>query len=40
MLSGDNGYFEVHNAVRDAEDELRIMELLGQTLEKYECAKI
>lgn len=40
MLSGDMGYFEIHNAVRDAEDELRIMELLGLALEKYECAKL
>ena len=40
MLSGDSRYFEVHNAVRDAVDELHIMELLGQELEAYTCARL
>lgn len=40
MLSGDMGYCEVHNAVYDAVDELRIIELLGRGLEEYEVAKI
>ena len=40
MLTGDNRYCEVHNAVYDAVDELRIIELLGHDLSKYECAKI
>ena len=40
LLSGDNMYCEVHNAVCDAVDELRIVELLGLELETYECARI
>ena len=40
MISGDNGYCEVHNAVTDAEDELAIMRMLGQPLEAYEIARI
>jgi hypothetical protein len=40
MLSGDSRYCEVHNAVHDAVDELRIMELLGQSIDKYNVAKI
>lgn len=40
MLSGDMRYCEVHNAVYDAVDELRIIELLGRSLEEYEVAKI
>ncbi|WP_292184659.1 hypothetical protein [Butyrivibrio sp.] len=40
MLTGDNYYCEVHNAVYDAVDELRIIELLGHELSLYECAKI
>ncbi|MCR5558272.1 MAG: hypothetical protein K6F75_12040 [Butyrivibrio sp.] len=40
MLSGDSGYFEIHNAVSDAVDELHIMELLGQELEVYACARL
>lgn len=40
MLSGDKRYTEVHNAVYDAVDELRIIELLGHVLEDYECARI
>ncbi len=39
-LSGDMRYCEVHNAVYDAVDELRIIELLGRSLEEYEVAKI
>ena len=34
MLSGVRTYTEVHNALCDARDELKIMKLLGQ---KYEC---
>ena len=40
MLSGDSLYTEVHNAVEDAVDELRIVELLGQKIEAYECGRI
>ncbi len=40
LLTGDNRYREIHNAVYDAIDELRIMELLGHPLEIYECAKL
>ena len=40
MLSGNNCYCEVHNAVLDAIDELKIVELLGQELSAYECGKI
>ena len=40
MLTGNSSYFEVHNAVMDAVDELKIMELLGHGIEKYECARI
>ncbi len=40
MLTGDNYYCEVHNAVYDAVDELRIIELLGHELSQYECARI
>lgn len=35
MLSGDRNYSETHNAMLDAMDELRIMQLLGHTLDKY-----
>ncbi len=40
MLTGNRSYMEVHNAVCDAVDELRIMELLGHPIETYECAKL
>lgn len=40
MLTGNSSYFEVHNAVMDAVDELKIMELLGHGIEAYECARI
>ncbi len=40
MLTGDLSYMEVHNAVCDAEDELRIMKLLGHPISVYECAKL
>ena len=40
MLSGERGYCEVHNAVYDAVDELRIIELLEHEICKYECARI
>jgi hypothetical protein len=40
MLTGDARYKEIHNAVYDAVDELRIVELLGHSLETYECAKL
>ena len=40
MLSGDFSYSEVHNAVMDAIDELKIMELLGHTLDVYACGKL
>ncbi len=35
MLSGDCGYREVHNAVYDAMDELKIMKMLGHPVEAY-----
>lgn len=40
MLSGNYCYCEVHNAVRDAIDELEIMRLLGHPVGEYEIAKI
>lgn len=40
MLTGNAGYSEVHNAVMDAVDELKIVELLGHGMEEYECAKL
>ncbi len=40
MLSGDFSYREVHNAVMDAIDELKIMELLGHDLEIYDPGKL
>ena len=40
MLTGDDRYCETHNAVRDAEDELRIIQLLGHGLQQYEIARI
>ena len=38
MLSGDKRYRETHNAVSDAEDELRIMQLLGHEISIYDVA--
>jgi len=35
MLSGNRNYCETHNAILDAMDELRIMQLLGHNLDKY-----
>lgn len=40
LLSGDLNYAETHNALYDAEDELRIMKLLGLDLSRYECARL
>jgi hypothetical protein len=40
MLSGNTGYFETHNAINDAVDELKIAELLGHPLTLYDCARI
>ncbi len=40
MLTGDNRYCEVHNAVYDAVDELAILELLGHPIEMYDVARI
>ena len=40
MLTGKTGYQETHNAVNDACDELKIIELLALPLETYECARI
>lgn len=40
MLSNDKGYSETHNAVLDAEDELRIMQLLGHEISRYDAARI
>lgn len=40
LLSGNRSYCEVHNAVCDAVDELRIMELLGYAIEDYNRVQI
>lgn len=40
MLSGNNGYFEVHNALADAVDELEIMKMMNIPLNHYSVAKI
>ena len=40
MLSGDRTYREVHNAVMDAVDELRIVELLQLGLDCYDIARL
>ncbi len=40
MLSGDNSYQELHNALTDAKDELTIMKLLGVEFETYKSAQI
>lgn len=40
LLSGDSKYAEVHNAWRDAIDELEIMRLLGKELDEYQVAEI
>lgn len=40
LLSGNQRYCEVHNAICDSVDELKIMELLEYTLEEYDCAQI
>lgn len=38
MLSKNRRYSETHNAVLDAEDELRIMQLLGYRISEYDVA--
>ena len=40
MLSGNDRYCETHNAVLDAMDELKIVELLGHELSVYEACRI
>lgn len=40
LLTGESSYCEVHNAVIDAVDELKIARLLGHGIEVYECARI
>lgn len=40
LLSGDSSYHEVHNALCDAADELKIMKLLRQPIEIYDNARI
>ena len=40
MLSGDYNYREVHNALFDSIDELRIMKLLGKSLDEYSVARL
>lgn len=40
MLMEDRSYCETHNALYDALDELKIMQLLGHKLEKYDHAVI
>ena len=36
LLSGNNRYYEIHNAVEDAVDELEILQLLGIAVYDYE----
>ncbi len=40
MLTGNRYYHEVHNAVEDAVDELKIVELLGKAVEEYGIARL
>lgn len=40
MLSKNEGYNEMHNALSDAQDELKIMELLGCEIGEYEIAAL
>ena len=40
LLSGNYGYREIHNALVDARDELKIMKMLGKCIEEYEIARI
>ena len=40
LLTGDRRYMETHNALLDAVDELKIVELLGKSIEEYECGRI
>ncbi len=40
LLSKKSSYHEVHNALCDAVDELKIMKLLGQPIEVYDNARI
>ena len=40
MLSKNKRYHETHNAVSDAVDELKIMQLLGHGINVYEIARI
>ncbi len=40
MITGDSYYRETHNAVIDACDELKIVELLGLGIEEYECGRL
>lgn len=38
MLSKNDGYNEMHNSLLDAQDELKIMELLGCEIREYDIA--
>ena len=40
LLSGNPRYHEVHNAICDAVDELKIIELLGYSIDDYFCMQI
>ena len=40
LLTGSSNYYEVHNALCDAADELKIMKLLGHDLNTYTGARI
>ncbi len=40
LLTGNRRYMETHNAILDAVDELKIVELLGRRIEEYECGRI
>ena len=40
ILSGNSGYNELHNAIRDSVDELEIMRMMGVPFERYDYAMI
>ena len=40
MLSGNSRYFEMHNALQDAKDELDIMRMLCLAIEAYEVGRL
>jgi len=40
MLSGNTRYCETHNALTDAIDELKIIEMLGYSIDTYEVGRL